>query len=110
MSDHSPHTNELSQPAGGCPLDCAAGRPVPERCAVLLATLLQYAKYPATPNSTRWVSFILPDDLAEYVLGHLISERASLDGFLALGNERTRAERLDRWIEALTPNVADNRP
>ena len=177
MSDHSPHTNELSQPAGGCPLDCAAGRPVPERCAVLLATLLQYAKYPATPNSTRWVSFILPDDflteaedaladalapgpsdrmppagielsgsvmpaawidrswhphhlsymqgarerqlygtlqplyampddLAEYVLGHLISERASLDGFLALGNERTRAERLDRWIEALTPNVA----
>ena len=28
--------------------ECAAGRPVPERCAVLLATLLQYAKYPAT--------------------------------------------------------------
>ena len=44
------------------PVECAAGRPVPERCAVLLATLLQYAKYPATPNSTRWVSFILPDD------------------------------------------------
>ena len=170
------HTTESTPADKACRLDRPVGRPVTERCAVLLATLLQYAKYPATPNSTRWVSFILPNDfleeaeealadalaqgpsermptagvelmgsvrpvawidrsghpnhlsymqgarerqlygplqppyampadLAEYVLSHLISERANLDGFLALGNERPRAKRLDRWIDALTPNV-----
>jgi hypothetical protein len=37
-------------------------RAAPKRCAVLLATLLQYARHPATPNAPAWVSFIVPDD------------------------------------------------
>jgi hypothetical protein len=37
----------------------------PERCALLLATLLQYARHPATPNSPRWVSFMVPDDFLD---------------------------------------------
>lgn len=49
----------------------------------------------------------LPPELAEYVLRHLRQERAALDGFLRLGNEKPRAKRLDAWIACLAgPNYA----
>lgn len=31
-------------------------------CAVLLASLLQYARHPATSNAPRWVSILVPED------------------------------------------------
>lgn len=39
--------------------------PAPERCTLLLATLLQYARHPATPNSPNWVAFMVPDDFLD---------------------------------------------
>jgi hypothetical protein len=39
--------------------------------ATVLAALLMYAKHPATPNSPRWVAFMVPDDFlttAEHAL------------------------------------------
>ena len=54
--------------------------------------------------------YALPPDLAEYLLRHLRQERAALDGFLRLGNEKPRAKRLDAWIACLAgPNVCGNR-
>lgn len=50
--------------------------------------------------------FALPQELADYLMRHLRHERAALDGFVALGNEVVRAQRLDGWIAALEgPNV-----
>ncbi len=50
--------------------------------------------------------YALPPDLAEYLLRHLQQERAALDGFLRLGNEKPRAKRLDAWIACSAgPNV-----
>ena len=50
--------------------------------------------------------YALPPELAEYLLRHLRRERAALDGFLRLGNEKPRAKRLDTWIACLAwPNV-----
>ena len=55
--------------------------------------------------------YALPPDLAEYLLRHLQQERAALDGFLRLGNEKPRAKRLDAWIACLAgPNVRANLP
>lgn len=49
--------------------------------------------------------YALPPELAEYLLRHLRQERAALDGFLRLGNEKPRAKRLDAWIACLAgPN------
>jgi hypothetical protein len=33
-----------------------------DRCAILLATLLQYARHPATHNAPSWVGILVPDD------------------------------------------------
>ncbi len=53
----------------------------------------------------------LPQDLSAYMRSHLRRERSALDGFLALGNEAERANRLDGWISVLSgPNVRANRP
>ena len=50
--------------------------------------------------------YALPPELAEYLLRHLRQKRAALDGFLRLGNEKSRAKRLDAWIACLAgPNA-----
>ena len=50
--------------------------------------------------------YAMPPELADYLLRHLLRERAALDGFLRLGNEKSRAKRLDAWIACLAgPNV-----
>ena len=51
--------------------------------------------------------YALPPELAEYLLSHLRQERAALDGFLRLGNEKPRAKRLDAWIACLAGPNAD---
>ena len=49
--------------------------------------------------------YAMPPELADYLLRHLLRERAALDGFLRLGNEKSRAKRLDAWIACLAgPN------
>jgi hypothetical protein len=40
----------------------------------LLAALLMYGKWPATPNSPRWVSFMVPEDFLEQVQDVLAEE------------------------------------
>lgn len=72
-------------------------------------------RYAATPGVrvTRLTHplYALPPDLAEYLLRHLQQERAALDGFLRLGNEKPRAKRLDAWIACLAgPNVGAKAP
>jgi hypothetical protein len=50
--------------------------------------------------------YAMPPELADYLLRHLLRERAALDGFLRLGNEKSRAKRLDAWIACLAgPNA-----
>jgi hypothetical protein len=54
--------------------------------------------------------YALPPELAEYLLRHLRQERAALDGFLRLGNEKPRVKRLDAWIACLAgPNTEVDR-
>lgn len=45
--------------------------------------------------------YAMPRDLADYLLRHLVRERQALVGFTKLGNEISRAKRLDDWIAAL---------
>ena len=53
--------------------------------------------------------YSLPPDLAEYLMRHLRQEREALEGFLRLGNEKGRANRLDAWIACLAgPNARAN--
>lgn len=61
-----------------------------------------------TDESAVLHEYALPTELADYLLRHLRQERAALDGFVALGNEVARAERLDRWIAVLErPNTGN---
>ena len=55
--------------------------------------------------------YAMPPELADYLLRHLLRKRAALDGFLRLGNEKSRAKRLDAWIACLAgPNVGVEAP
>lgn len=45
--------------------------------------------------------YAMPPEAAEYLLRHLRRERQALAGFVSIGNEVSRAKRLDDWIAAL---------
>lgn len=50
--------------------------------------------------------YAMAPELAEYLMRHLLQERAALNGFLKLGNEKGRAKGLDAWIACLAgPNA-----
>lgn len=71
--------------------------------------VLAWDRQPHYRNETPL--YALPPELVEYLLRHLQQERALLDGFLRLGNEKSRAKRLDAWIACIAgPNVGDERP
>ena len=61
------------------------------------------------PLSIRWQKaggdvrplFDIPQDLADMILRQLMHERDLLVGFTRVGNEISRAKRLDDWIAAL---------
>lgn len=47
---------------------------------IILATLLQYARHPATPNAPGWVSFMVPEDFISVVEEALAEDLANNDG------------------------------
>jgi hypothetical protein len=103
------------QPAVGAPLDRGV-RPrawaifVDNGNARMWSTLQPHVQKLADAEGLKVTPlYALPPDLADYLLCHLRQERAALDGFLRLGNEKGRAKRLDAWIACLAgPNVRGN--
>lgn len=82
--------------AGTDPVDAALD---PQRAVRVAREAL--AALSAAPAGEPVATIHVPADLVEYMRDHLKRVRFTLDGFVALGNELSRAAKYDRWIAAL---------